>query len=219
MSADDSALFTPMLETVELPLRKQIEAANQPIRHVYFPQSGIVSVVAKNGAGREIEAGMIGREGMTGMAVLLGNHQFPNESYAQGAGSGFRIGVEDLHSAMIASETLRNLFFRFTQIFMIQVAQTAIANGRGKLEERLARWLLMADDRLGPEDLSLTHEFLALMLGVRRPGVTDALHELEGKGLVRSVRMNIRIIDRAGLEELAAGNYGAPEAEYKRLIG
>jgi CRP-like cAMP-binding protein len=102
---------------------------------------------------------------------------------------------------------------------MIQVVQTALANGRAKIEERLARWLLMAQDRLDDGNLQLTHEFIALMLGVRRPGVTDAINDLEGKGLIRSARGRVRIVDRKGLEAAAGGIYGVPEAEYRRLIG
>jgi CRP-like cAMP-binding protein len=108
---------------------------------------------------------------------------------------------------------------RFAQVFMTQVAQTALANGRAKIGERLARWLLMAHDRLDDEELRLTHEFIAVMLGVRRPGVTDALNELEGKGLIRSTRGAIRVVNRAGLEAIAGATYGVPESEYRRLIG
>jgi hypothetical protein len=102
---------------------------------------------------------------------------------------------------------------------MVQASQTALANGRGRLDERLARWLLMWDDRLRPNSLTVTHEFLALLLGVRRTGITDALHALEGKGLIRSIRSNVRVLDRAGLELIAGGFYGIPEAQYERSFG
>jgi CRP-like cAMP-binding protein len=104
-------------------------------------------------------------------------------------------------------------------VFSVQVAHTALANGRAKIEERLARWLLMVHDRIDGDEVNLTHDFIALMLGVRRPGVTDALHALEGKGLIRSTRGVLRIVDREGLEVIANAIYGVPEAEYRRLIG
>jgi CRP-like cAMP-binding protein len=195
-----------------------LEPANTTIENVYFPLSGIVSVVAKSGA-EQIEAGVIGREGMTGAAVVMGNHRSPNEVYVQVAGSGLRIEADKLRAALDASESLRLLAQKFVQVFIAQVTQTALANGRAKLDERLARWLLMAHDRHDDDHLLLTHEFVALMLGVRRPGVTDALHELEGRGLLRATRGVIRILNRKGLEELAGSAYGVPEAEYKRLIG
>jgi CRP-like cAMP-binding protein len=195
-----------------------LEPANTTIENVYFPLSGIVSVVAKSGA-EQIEAGVIGREGMTGAAVVMGNHRSPNEVYVQVAGSGLRIEADKLRAALDASESLRLLAQKFVQVFFAQVTQTALANGRAKLDERLARWLLMAHDRHDDDHLLLTHEFVALMLGVRRPGVTDALHELEGRGLLRATRGVIRILNRKGLEELAGSAYGVPEAEYKRLIG
>lgn len=218
MSEGDRALLAKSFEAVELTLRQNIERPNEAIKHVYFPESGFISVVAKSGS-RGVEAGLIGREGMTGHVILMGNHRSPNECYVQSAGKAQRMAVEDLRSAMAASASLRALLLRFAQTFMIQVTHTALANGRAKIEERLARWLLMAQDRLAPDDIKLTHEFLALMLGVRRPGVTDVVNELEGKGLIRAQRGNIKIVDREGLEETAGVIYGVPEAEYRRLIG
>ena len=112
---------------------------------------------------------------------------------------------------------MRRILLRFAHVFMIQIASTTLADGRYGVEKRLARWLLMCQDRLG-ESLPLTHDFLALMLGVRRPSVTDALHTLEGKLLIRSERSLVTIRNRAGLTELAGSSYGLPEAEYRRLI-
>jgi CRP-like cAMP-binding protein len=218
MSELDVSLIEPHLERVPLELREKIEEADQTIPYVHFPESGIVSVVAKSG-GHQIEAGVIGREGVTGVAVIMGNHRSPNEVYVQVAGESHRIAADALREAIEASATLRMHLQRFVQVFMTQVAQAALANGRAKIAERLARWLLMAHDRVDDEDLRLTHEFIAIMLGVRRPGVTDALNELEGRGLIRSARGSIRVKDRSGLELVAGGTYGVPEAEYRRLIG
>jgi len=207
------------LLAVDLQHRQPIEAAHKPIEHVYFPTRGIISIVAKSPDGQQIEAGVVGREGMSGLAVVMSNHRSPNDAFVQVAGSALRMSADDLRVSLGESERLRQLAQRFVQVFMTQIAQTALANGRAKIEERLARWLLMAQDRLDEGTLQLTHEFIALMLGVRRPGVTDALNDLEGKGLIRSSRGLVRIVDRVGLEAAAGGIYGVPEAEYKRLIG
>lgn len=219
LSADDLAFLEPNLEAVELELRKKLEIPNRPIKYVYFPEAGFASVVANGNGGRQVEVGIIGREGMTGQMVVFGNSQSPHETFIQVAGSGQRIPADDLRAAMDASDTLRSMFLHYAQAFVVQTAHTALANGRGKLEERLARWLLMAHDRLDGDELPLIHEFLALMLAVRRPGVTVALQALEKDGLIDRKRGYIQVTDREGLEEAANGLYGVPEKEYQRLIG
>ena len=204
---------------MRLNVKKYLENPGRPIEEICFPESGIISVVAKNAAGRTIEAGVIGYEGMSGVAVLLGDDQSCNETYVQAAGAGNVISTRNMRSALEASRTLQTVFLRYAHSFMVQTAQTALANGRAKIDERLARWLLMAADRLEGPEMSLTHEFLSLMLGVRRPGVTDALHRLEGDQLIRARRSSIVIRDRSGLEEVANGSYGVSEREYERLFG
>ncbi len=184
-----------------------------------FPETAIISVVARNHGGRSIEAGLIGFDGMTGIAVVLGDDQSPNETYVQLAGVGHVISAADLKSALDDLPDMRLTFLRYAHTFMVQTAQTALANGRAKIDERLARWLLMASDRVEDPEMNLTHEFLSLMLGVRRPGVTDALHRLEGEHLIRARRSSISIRDRAGLELVADGSYGVSERDYERLFG
>jgi CRP-like cAMP-binding protein len=218
LSAHDASVLAPAMETVGLALRQPIEQANEQITHAYFPLSGIISIVARSGD-EQVEAGIVGREGMTGTAIVLGNHRSPNDAFVQGAGAAVRVDADALRAALEASASLRQLMQRFAHVFMMQVTQTALANARGTLSERLARWLLMAHDRHDNDELQLTHEFVAIMLAVRRPGVTTALHELEGKHLIRSSRGAIRVIDRKGLEQHAGATYGVAEAEYKRLIG
>lgn len=215
----DWFLIASRLRPVEITFRQAIEEANTPIEHVYFPSEGIISVVAQSADGQQIEAGVIGREGMTALAVVMGNHRSPNNAFVQVAGRAHAMSCDDLRDMLGQSDAFRVLAQRFAQVFMTQVAHTALSNGRGRLDERLSRWLLMAQDRIDGDDLSLTHEVIALMLGVRRPGVTDAINLLEGKGLIRSTRGALRIVDRKGLEAAAGGMYGVPEAEYKRLIG
>jgi CRP-like cAMP-binding protein len=219
LSPDDFGLVGPQLEPIEVPLRTVFEKPNKPIEHVYFIESGMASVVANGMADRRIEVGVIGRDGMSGMTVILGNHRSPHETFVQMAGEALRMTSDDLRQSMKASATLQPFLLRYAQAFMIQTAHTALANGRATIHERLARWLLMAHDRIDGDQLTLVHEFLALMLGVRREGVTIALQELEREGLIRTTRGNITIVDRKGLEKTADGSYGVPEAEFDRLIG
>ena len=219
MSTDDLALLTPHLSQVALDVRTFVEQPNKPIPWMYFMENGVTSVVAISGHERSIEAGLVGREGVTGAMVILGDDRSPNQSYIQIAGGAQRIGVDEIRGAMDASASLTKLLLRYVQTFMIQTAHTALANGSAKIEERLARWILMAQDRMDDNELLLTHEFMSTMLGVRRPGVTDTLHALEGRGLIRCSRGQVRVIDREGLVEAAGGCYGVPEAEYARLLG
>jgi CRP-like cAMP-binding protein len=218
LGTDDLALLTPMAELITLDARDTLEAPDKPIEHVYFIESGIASIVAKMSRQRDIEVGVIGREGMTGTSLIQGDDRGPNHTFVQVAGAATRIAVDDFTSAFRQSPSMRALLNLYTRAFAIQVSATALANGRSKLEERLARWLLMVRDRMDSDRFGLTHEFLATMLGVRRPGVTVALHILEGKGLIRSNRGEVIILDRDGLMELADGSYGVPEREYERLF-
>jgi CRP-like cAMP-binding protein len=215
----DLASLESHLEALELPVRHVVEIANKPIQHVYFPTSGIISVVATGPKDRKIEVGIIGTEGMSGISIVLGDDRSPHETFVQVAGSGIRVPAKIVRDAMEDSPSMRLRFSQYAQAFMVQTAHTALANGRAKVEERLARWLLMAHDRLDGDELPLTHEFLALMLGVRRAGVTTTLHFLESKKLISLDRRRIAMRNRAGVETLANGLYGVPEAEYRRLTG
>jgi CRP-like cAMP-binding protein len=219
LSRSDFALLAGRLSPVRLELRRSLEESNKPIKHVYFPEDGIVSVVAEGTGDRQSEVGLIGREGMTGINVVMGSDRSPHLSYAQVAGHGQRMKAGDLRQAMQKSPSLRNCFLHFAQAFMVQTAHTAVANGRANIEQRLARWLLMAHDRVEGNELPLTHEFIALMLNVRRAGVTLALQRLARKGLVTAKRGKIVVRARAKLEASANGHYGIPEAEYRRLTG
>jgi CRP-like cAMP-binding protein len=219
LSKADFGLLLPDLEAVSLDLRKVLERPNKRIDDVYFPDAGFASVVAVQPKQTRVEVGLIGREGMTGLPVVLGNHKTPHETYIQAAGHGQRLNATKLRKAMAASSSLQSLLLKFVQAFMVQTAQTAISNARAKLNERLARWILMADDRIDGSRLPLTHEFLSLMLGVRRAGVTEALHALESEGLIRASRGEIIVRSRKGIERRAGDSYGIPEAEFRRLIG
>lgn len=219
LSAAGSDLLQPHLAPVTLGLRLVLEKPNKRIDHAYFMEGGIASVVAVQAKETKVEVGLIGREGMSGLPIVLGNHRSPHSTYMQAAGHGQRISAIELRNALNASASLRGSLLKFVQAFMIQTSHTAIANARAKLDERLARWILMAHDRIGGDALPMTHEFIALMLGVRRAGVTVALHALESRKLIKSSRGRIIVRDRKGLERSAGGCYGIPEAEYRRLIG
>jgi len=219
LSSDDRALLLTHLKPVALTVLKDMERPNRPIDTVYFMESGIASVVAVQADETRSEIGLIGREGMTGIPVVLGANQSPHSTYVQVAGDGLRMPANELRKAMMASESLRGLLLKFVQVFMVQTAHTAIANARSHIDRRLARWILMAHDRTGDTTLPLTHEFLALMLGVRRPGVTESLQSLKRLKLIETGRNKILLLNRKGIERAAGNSYGAPEAEYRRLFG
>ncbi len=181
LAPDDLDHLAPMLERVPLPLKAVVIAARQPIPHVLFPESGIVSTVANTGEGR-IEVGITGREGFVGVPVVLGVDSTPHTSLVQGEGEALRIRVADLRASLAARPALFRPLGLYAHALMVQLAQTAYANVTFTIEARLARWVLMTQDRTDGVELMLTHEFLSVMLGVRRPGVTVATHALEGLG-------------------------------------
>ena len=211
LSRQDFALLEPHFEAVDLPVRKTLDTRRKRIDHIYFLESGFASVVANGSTKPSIEVGIIGREGMTGLAIVLGSDRAQHATYIQVAGKGLRISAARLREVDERSNTLHRAMLRFAHAFLAQTTTTALANGRSKTEERLARWLLMANDRLDGDDLPLTHEFLGLMLGTHRPGVTIALQALEKAGLITSRRSHITIVDRKKLEKSSNGTYVRPE--------
>ncbi len=204
LSAADLGLLEPHLMAVTMKLRDPFENPNRPIEFIIFPNTGVASVVAKQN-GNDAEIGLVGCEGMTGTAVVLGNQHSANATYIQVAGEGRQISAQNLRAAMDQSRSLHGVFLKYVQAFMSQTAHTAIANARAKLPERLARWILMAHDRVPGNRLALTHEFLSLMLAVRRAGVTEAVHDLERKELIEASRGEIVVHNRKGLEKVAGG--------------
>jgi CRP-like cAMP-binding protein len=217
--SDDDLAALGKLESVELEIMQVLERPGEPIPAIYFPKSGLVSVVAQTTTRQGIEVGMIGYEGMTGISVLLGIDRAVNLGIVQSGGEALRLPVSALQAAMASRPGIASIFRRYVQVFIAQASQTALANGRGLLAQRLARWLLMWHDRSRRKDLSVTHDSLGLLLGTRRASVTLTLHALEERGLVRTKRHIIEVLDRAGLESAANGYYGIPEAEYARLLG
>jgi CRP-like cAMP-binding protein len=218
LAGNDRALLREGFEDVKLETWQVLEAPAQRISHVYFLTSGLASVVGTTSASERIEVGMVGYEGMTGLAIVLGHDRSSNETVVQAEGHALRVSRAFLRRAMKSSPALSTILLRYVHAFMMQASQTALANGRARLSQRLARWLLMWHDRLRTPHLTVTHDFLALLLGVRRQGVTVALNELEGQGLIKGTRNLVTILDREGLLKLAGGFYGVPEAEYHATI-
>jgi CRP-like cAMP-binding protein len=208
LSLQDFARLARHLEAVDLPLRKMLERRQRKITNVYFPDSGFASVVAHGTSGQAIEVGLIGREGMTKLAVVLGvDRPARHETYMQAPGTGLVLSAATLRLAIGQSASLHQSMLRYAHDFQMQTAETALANGQSKNEARLARWLLMADDRVDGDELPLTQEFLSLMLGTPRPGVTRAVKALVGAGYISTRRSLITIIDRPALEDHANGTY------------
>jgi CRP-like cAMP-binding protein len=218
LSQSDRDLLGAHLKDVSLTLLQVLEEPNEPIEFIYFPESGMASVVADATIVEQLELGMIGKEGMTGLKVVLGNDRSPYQTFVQVAGSALRLSSDELRKAMEASRTMQKVMLRYVQVFMIQTSQTALANASAVLTQKLARWLLMSEDRLGTRHIPLTHEFLSIMLGVQRPGVTIALGELEGHGMIAAKRGLISILDRPSMLAITKGFYGVAESEYERRL-
>ena len=215
LEPDDLALLLPHLRPRDIPLKQIVIAADAPVSTIVFPESGLVSITAD-----DVEIGMIGREGAVGATlVLLGSGQGPHVHLVQVAGTGHEIDVPKFEAALARSPGMRQVFLQFIHVLMVQMGETATVNGRHSTVVRLARWLLMCDDRIQADDVPITHEFLAVMLGVHRPGVTLAIQALEERHLIRGRRALVQLLDRPGLERFAAASYGMSEAEYARLFG
>lgn len=208
-----------MLLPVVLPKGFVLVRASQTIDYVYFLSSGIGSVVTVSAEGQRAEAGMFGREGFSPTSAGVGGTISVHEVLIQVAGEGFKIPLKALLDVLAVTPVFSNLLARFIQTFASQISYTALCNANYQVDERLARWLLMYHDRMNNDEIALTHEFISLMLSVRRPSITNAIHVLEGHKLIRAERGLITIRDRSGLEDFAGSAYGAPEDEYRRLIG
>ena len=218
MRAEDLAALRPHLRYADLPLGEPLIRSHRPIEDLYFPDSGVVSITAEASKGR-VEVGMTGREGLIGaVPVLLGSDRVASDCFIQIPGAAWRIPAAALSAAAEASPSLRRLLLRYVQTELVQARHTAYVNATFTLEPRLARWLLMCHDRVDGDDLPLKHEFLSVMLGVQRSGVTLALQALEGGGGIRGRRGRVQILDREPLRQVADASYGAAEAEYARLI-
>jgi CRP-like cAMP-binding protein len=198
-------------------MRQVLIEPNEPIEHLYFPEAGFASITT-DGTGSKIEIGIVGREGFVGIPVALGTDRLPFQVFVQSAGHGLRIATASVQQAIAQRSSLHRRLLRYSQALNVQTSATAFTNAQYTVEMRLARWLLMCRDRVDGDEFAFTHDFIAMMLGVRRPGATTIIHALEGHGLIRAKRASIAVLDREGLERLADDAYGLPEAEYKRLM-
>ena len=219
LSLVDRARIVPHLSLVPLTTRMSLVRPGQPIERCYFFESGVASVVSSTAAGKQAEIGIIGREGMVDVAAVMGGASSPLEVFVQMPGEAYAIPTGELTAILDDSRDFRRLLLGFAHSFLIQVSHTALATVALNIEDRLARWLLMSCDRSESDTFPVTHEFLSLMLGVRRAGVTDSLNNLAGAGLIATSRGQITIIDRGALEKHAGDNYGVPEANYRDLVG
>jgi len=213
------AVIDPFLQPILLKRRQRIELSNRPVETAIFLEQGLASVILTGRWPRRqtAEIAVVGREGMTGLALALGFDRSSYDVVIQVEGSGLAIAADNLRRAVAQCPALSAWLRRYAYTFTLQVGCTALANAHGTIEERLARSLLMAQDRTGSPNLPLTHELLALMLGVRRAGVTTALHQLVTHGLIAIARGTITILDRDGLELSAHGLYGTPETLFAHV--
>ncbi|MCC0807260.1 Crp/Fnr family transcriptional regulator [Methylobacterium sp. W2] len=218
MPPDDHAAILAVLERVELRRKDVLARPNEPLTHVHFLESGVASVVVGTRDRRRIEVGIIGSEGATGLPLLFDVDSTPHETFIQIDGEALRMSKAAFCGLIEQRPAFRKVMMRYAHIFQLFTAQTALSHGSYTLEERLARWLLMCHDRVEGDEFPITHEFLSVMLGVHRPGVTTTIHILEGAGTIRARRSHIEIVDREKLELIAGDSYGIPEAEYRRLI-
>jgi CRP-like cAMP-binding protein len=212
-------LLADGMQRVDLPLRHSLVDPDEPVSYICFLESGLGSMIATSADDEAVEIGHIGREGASGMHVMLAVETTSARTFMQVAGSGVQVPIQTFQSALSVDPSMRDFFLRYFHTTVLQLANSALANARYNMHERLARWILMCHDRLDGNNLAVTHEFLALMLGVRRSGVTNELHVLEGLNAIRSTRGNVRVLNREKLIEIAGGCYGVPEREYEKVLG
>ncbi len=207
----------PLLKTVEIPLGSLIYEGGQEIAQVYFPTDSIVSLLYVMEDGASAEISVVGREGLVGVAVLLGGHSTPSRSVVQSGGWAFRMSAGDLRRDFIGHADVRVLMLRYTQTLITQMAQTAVCNRHHSIDQQLCRWLLLSLDRLPTNRLTMTQELISNMLGVRREGVTEAAGKLQRLGVIRYRRGLIVVLDRPALEKLTCECYHVVRQETDRL--
>ncbi len=219
LTQEDQELLLPFLEPVVLEYKRPLYNADERIEFVHFIESGVGSLVCTMADGQAAEVGTIGNEGLIGLPVLLGDNQAPSSMYVQVPGRGLRMRARIFREQLEQSQRMRAVLLRYTHVFFNHIALTAACAHFHSLEQRCCRWLLMTHDRMPSDTFLLTHEFLAMMLGVRRAGVSVAAGALQRAGLIRYHRGRITILDREGLEERACECYAVTKAEFDRLLG
>ncbi|MBA2918291.1 helix-turn-helix domain-containing protein [Sphingomonas sp. MAH-20] len=212
------ALIGPHLRAVETPKGMTVFEPDQPLRFGYFFEGGMGSVIAEAESGQAVEIGLYGVDGFAGIPLILRSHRSPHRLDMQIGGSAWAVPAAEFEALLDTSPPLLTTMLRYVQFFLLQSGETCLYNAMRPIEERLARWLLMSHDRLPGDDVPLTHDYLAIMLGSSRTTVTFALGNLGERGVIRTARGTIGILDRAMLERIAGDGYGLPEREYNRLI-
>jgi len=210
--------WLPLLEKVEMPLGQVLYESGATLTHVYFPTSSIISLlyVMENGASAEIA--VVGNEGLVGVSLFMGGESTPSRAVVQSAGHGFRLKAQLMKDEFNRAGPVLHLLLRYTQALITQMAQTAVCNRHHSLDQQLCRWLLLSLDRLQGNELVMTQELIANMLGVRREGVTEAALKLQQAGLISYARGHITVLDRAGLEKRTCECYAVVKLEYDRLL-
>ena len=210
--------WEPLLEKVDMPLGQVLYESGAALTHVYFPTTAIVSLlyVMENGASAEIA--MVGTEGLVGVSLFMGAESTPSRAVVQSAGRGFRLKAQLMKDEFERAGPVLHLLLRYTQALITQMAQTAACNRHHTIDQQLCRWLLLSLDRLRVNELTMTQELIANMLGVRREGVTEAALKLQQAGLISYARGRITVLDRPGLEKRTCECYAVVKREYDRLL-
>jgi CRP-like cAMP-binding protein len=206
------------LEPVDMPLGQVLYEPGVVLSHVYFPTTAIVSLLNVMEDGASAEIAVVGREGLVGISLFMGGESTPSRAVIQSAGTGFRMAAAQLKVELERSGLVLRLLLRYTQALITQMAQTAVCNRHHSLDQQLCRWLLLSLDRLAGDELIMTQELIANMLGVRREGVTEGALKLQKAGLIRYARGRITVLDRAGLERRSCECYLVVKKEYDRLF-
>jgi CRP-like cAMP-binding protein len=210
--------WQPLLERVEMPLGEVLYESGATLTHIYFPITAIISLlyVMENGASAEIA--VVGNEGLVGVSLFMGGESTPSRAVVQSAGQGFRLQAQLMKNEFNRAGPVLHLLLRYTQALLTQMSQTAVCNRHHSLDQQLCRWLLLSLDRLRTNELTMTQELIANMLGVRREGVTEAAHKLQEAGLISYARGHIKVLDRPGLEKRTCECYAVVKREYDRLL-
>lgn len=218
LPADVLARWSSLLERIELPLGKVLYESGGQMSHVVFPTTAIVSLIYILESGASAEIAVAGREGLVGISLFMGGNTTPSQAVVQSAGEGLRVPAAFLMSEFNGNAQVMHLLLRYTQALITQMSQTAVCNRHHSLDQQLCRWLLLSLDRLPSNELTMTQELIAHMLGVRREGVNEAAGRLAREGLITYRRGRIRVLDRAGLEQRVCECYAVVKKEYDRLL-
>jgi len=218
LPAAEWARWQPQLEWVAMPLGQVIYESGRTLSHVFFPTTSIVSLLYVMESGASAEIAVVGHEGVVGISLFMGGGSTPSRAVVQSAGEGWRLPSAAIKDEFNRSHPVMHLMLRYTQALITQMAQTAVCNRHHSLDQQLCRWLLLSLDRLPGNDLVMTQELIANMLGVRREGVTEAALKLQKQGLIRYARGHITVLDRPGLAARTCECYAVVKKEYDRLL-